>query len=235
LFEAREINRRPEQGSPEDWDAEGGIVEDATGAVELEEGSSSPQAEEEPAEEVNWGLVLSDLVEQKQKSTETIFKEARVSSFDGETLELVFPKEQAYLLDLAGDSRYLEPLHRVLKERLGKRPNLELRVAGADGPAVTGVSAVGANEGAMPVRERPSSPDVVEVDSEEAPWPEEAPDEESPRGVEASEREAEVAGPVREEEEADSIIRDPREVLAIALDLFGPAGGLAGDKQNEGG
>ncbi|MEJ7871787.1 MAG: DNA polymerase III subunit gamma/tau [Rubrobacteraceae bacterium] len=236
LFEAREINRRPEQGSPEDWDAEGGIVEDATGAVELEEGSSSPQAEEEPAEEVNWGLVLSDLVEQKQKSTETIFKEARVSSFDGETLELVFPKEQAYLLDLAGDSRYLEPLHRVLKERLGKRPNLELRVAGADGPAVTGVSAVGANEGAMPVRKRPSSPDVVEVDPEEAPWPEEAP----PREVEsrdagaAPEREA-GPGVAGSGEEADSIIQDPREVLAIALDLFGPAGGVAGDKRNEGG
>ncbi len=189
---------------------------------------------------MNWGLVLSDLVEQKQKSTETIFKEARVSSFDGETLELVFPEEQAYLLDLAGDSRYLEPLHRVLKERLGKRPNLELRVVGADGPAVTGVSAAGvsaagANDDAMPVRERPPSPDVVEVDPEEAPWPEEAPDEESPRGVEASEREAEVAGPVREEEGADSIIRDPREVLAIALDLFGPAGGLPGDKRNDGG
>jgi DNA polymerase III subunit gamma/tau len=90
---------------------------------------SGEDEEHAGAQHLEWNAVLQDLLERKQRASETIFREARVSSFDGKSLELVFPDEQEHLLDLARDSRYLEPLQRVLRERLGVRLRLEMKVA----------------------------------------------------------------------------------------------------------
>jgi hypothetical protein len=166
---------------------------------------------------------------------EAVFREVRVVNFNEDLLKLEFPKELASYADFTKNSKHVEELNKVLKERFGVRPSIEFHIAGADGPASTVASAKapaeGANVGASPARDQaPLSPDVVEVDPEEAPLRE----VESRDAGAAPEREA-GPGVAGSGEEADSIIQDPREVLAIALDLFGPAGGVAGDKRNEGG
>ncbi|MDQ4064043.1 MAG: hypothetical protein M3122_09225, partial [Actinomycetota bacterium] len=187
-----------------------------------------------------WEQVMQDLKDRKQALTAAYLKEggARPVGFEGGVLRVAFSQEQDFYLREVDKPQHREALGKVLEERLGARPRLEFHVAGMDGPTVTEVSAASANNSAMPVREQPPSPDVVEVDTEEAPWPEEAPQEAEGRDAgTVPEREVGpgAAGSGGEEEEADSIIQDPREVLAIALDLFGPAGGLTRDKRNEGG
>ena len=198
-----------------------------------------------------WEQVMQDLKDRKQALTAAYLKEggARPVGFEGGLLTVAFSQEQDFYLREVDKPQHREALGKVLEERLGARPRLEFHVAGTDGPAVTevsaaGISAEGANDSAMPVRERsPSPPDTVEVDPEEAPWPEEAPlleeapplEAEGPDFAAAPERGVGAAGSGEEKQEADSIIQDPREVLAIALDLFGPAGGVARDKRNEGG
>jgi DNA polymerase III subunit gamma/tau len=110
--------------------------------------------EEEPGEKAldldsRWDLVMRELLERKQRASETIFKEARVAGFDGESLRLTFPAEQEHLLNLARDPRYLEPLLKVLRERFDVRASMEMAVAGSDGDP-------GDNEGSRAEsRERP--------------------------------------------------------------------------------
>jgi DNA polymerase-3 subunit gamma/tau len=182
-------------------------AEDGRGDSESDAGSVSE------ASALEWRAVLQDLLERKQKASETIFREATVSAFDGESLELVFPAEQEHLLGLAKDARYSEPLQRVLQEHLGVRPRLQMGVA--DGPATVSVP---------PRGEQPAPPEPrheIVRESEIA---------EPSGGVADSDGSAGAAahGGAPGDSGGDDIIRDQREVFEMARERFGsrdPNGG----------
>jgi DNA polymerase-3 subunit gamma/tau len=162
---------------------------------------------------LEWGAVLQDLLERKQRASETIFKEAIVSSFDGESLELLFPEEQEHLLDLARDSRYLEPLQTVLKERLGVRLRLEVKVA--DGTPTPAPSS-GETQREAPL-------DISEQRSDLAAEPE-IREEEVPRG-DTNGPGAEGRGHTSGGTERDDTIGSEDEVVKMARERFGQDGG----------
>jgi DNA polymerase III subunit gamma/tau len=201
-----------------------GVAEENGGAAELGREPVGYEAQEGDAStgpSLEWGAVLSDLIEQRQRSSEAIFKEATVSGFDGETLELVLPEERAYLIDLAKDPRYLEPLQKVLKERLGVRPRLEVRISGEDGAARAPVRTAD-------VHDSPTRPprNVPEAASEATP--ELDPVELPPRPLGAG-PEAEDMG--EEETRGDAgVIQSQQEVFEMAREWFDPGG-----KRSEGG
>jgi DNA polymerase III subunit gamma/tau len=177
---------------------------------------SGEDEEHTGGQHLEWGVVLQDLLERKQRASETIFKEAIVSSFDGESLELLFPEEQEHLLDLARDSRYLEPLQRVLKERLGVRLRLEMKVAdGTPTPAPS--SEETQREASFEVSEQ--HPDLAaepEIHEEEVPEG----DTNGPGGTGAEER-----GPTSGGTELDDAIGGEDEVVKMARERFGQDGG----------
>jgi DNA polymerase III subunit gamma/tau len=192
-----------------------------------------------------WEQVMQDLKDRKQALTAAYLKEgrARPVGFEGGVLTVAFSQEQDFYLREVDKPQHREALGKVLEEHLGARPRLEFHVAGADEPVPVEDPTVAdptetTNGGGPPSRPRRSH-HVFKAAPEAVPEPEsETPLQEvegrdagmapewggKPGAAEHSEK----------EEEADSIIRDPQEVLAIALDLFGPAGGLAGGKRNEG-
>jgi DNA polymerase III subunit gamma/tau len=160
---------------------------------------------------LEWGVVMHDLLEQKQKVSETIFREATVSAFDGESLELVFPREQEHLLGLAKDPRYSEPLQRVLQDHLGVKPRLQM-----------GISDEAATVPAQPPREQPTTPEPRHETVSE------------PEAAELSSRVADLddstgaQGRASGDQGSDDIIRDQREVFEMARERFGsrdPDGG----------
>jgi hypothetical protein len=172
---------------------------------------------------------MRELSERKQKTSETIFKEAVVSRFDGQTLELIFPEDQQHLLGLAKDHRYLEPLQQVLRERLGSRLRLELRVAG-DAPETPSVNAVEA-----PRTEPPSPRPVPESKAQAAPVPDRSEGREPARvrdPVADQPPEPETDGTPDEGEpgKADGTIRSQLEVFEMFREWSGGPGG----KQNGG-
>jgi DNA polymerase-3 subunit gamma/tau len=187
------------------------VTEENGGAPEPARGLKDPEAEEgdEPGElDLEWDSVLQALIEQKQKTTETIFKGAWASSFDGETLELSFPREQAYLMDLAKDSRYQEPLRRVLEEHLGTRPRLEFRIADEDGAVAGGAVSRGTPKGASEPEEPLRRGDTV---SEE---PSESETTESTGGEDGG---------------AADMIQSQQEVFEMAREWFDPGSKHNGD------
>jgi DNA polymerase-3 subunit gamma/tau len=189
-------------------------------------------AEAEPARSsLDWGSVMRELSERKQKSSETIFKEAVVSRFDGQTLELVFPEDQQQLLGLAKDHRYLEPLQQVLKERLGSRLRLELRATG-DAPETPSVNAV------EPPRTEPPSP-VPETEAQAAPVPDRSQGREparvrDPLADQPPEPKTEGAPDGGGPGKADGTIQSQLEVFELFRERSGGPGGTPGGKQNGG-
>jgi len=190
-----------------------------------------------------WGRVIQDLKDRKQALTATVFAEGVPSSFQDGVLEIAFPKDSDFYAKEAGKPRHGEALGEILERRLGVRPRLEFRIAGADGPVSAGSPSTktpleGANDFASPPSSRPSR-DIPEVAPETAPEPEaETPRRGTPDGVDEApmpEAEDEPRAEAGERAGADDTIRDSREVFAMAQELFGPDEGLTGDKQNGGG
>ncbi len=205
--------RKPEEASPERAGSEpsGASLEpeaarDAGAAQSGRAESESDDGSATDASALEWRAVLQDLLERKQKASETIFREATVASFDGESLELVFPAEQEHLLSLATDSRYSEPLQRVLQEHLGVRPRLQMGVA--DGAATVSVPP----QGERPQQAPPEPLDEIVHGSETA---------EPSDGSAGATAHGGASG-------GDDVIRDQREVFEMARERFGardPAGG----------
>jgi DNA polymerase-3 subunit gamma/tau len=237
---ARTPASRPEPASPEEPGSAGAVekgflrdVGEGLGVPELArddvEGDDDV-AEAEPARSSpDWGSVMRELSERKQKTSETIFKEAVVSRFDGQTLELVFPEDQQHLLGLAKDHRYLEPLQQVLRERLGSRLRLELRVAG-DAPETPSVNAVEA-----PRTEPPSPRPVPETKAQAAPVPDRSEGREparvrDPLADQPPEPETDGAPDGGEPGKADGTIQSQLEVFEMFREWSGGPGG----KQNGG-
>jgi DNA polymerase III subunit gamma/tau len=77
-----------------------------------------------------WARIIQDLRDRKQALTATIFAEGRPSGFAEGVLEISFPKEPDFYVKEAGNSRHREAISKILEERFGIRPRLELRVTG---------------------------------------------------------------------------------------------------------
>jgi hypothetical protein len=168
---------------------------------------------------------MQDLKERKQASAEAVFRMARPAAFYDNVLELEFPAEHEYFLDIAGYPKHVSELQKVLGERLGIRPRLEFRVVGSDG-AVPGVAA---NVGIPPARSQ-SPQEVPETTLEaEPPYGEGAEDADAASGSKAD---SIPNGGASEEARADDTIQDPREVFVMARERFGI--GHSGTTESEG-
>ena len=180
-----------------------------------------------------WGQILRDLRERKQVLTATIFAEGRPSSFDDAVLEISFPKEPDFYLKEAGNPRHREALGEILEERFGARPRLEFRVTGED-PAEDSGPARSESEPPRGLQRRVESPPSPE--RVEPPWRQPTPEPEGRSSVREEQKqepaEREASGTGRPED--DNIIRDPREVFALAREFFDSGGNLPDNKQSEG-
>ena len=77
-----------------------------------------------------WHGIMGELKRRRQALTAAVYGEARVESFDGSVLRLVYPEEQSFHVGMARDPAHLEKLGEVLEERLGSKPRLEIKAAG---------------------------------------------------------------------------------------------------------
>ncbi|HEX6710819.1 MAG TPA: DNA polymerase III subunit gamma/tau [Rubrobacter sp.] len=147
-----------------------------------------------------WGGIMGELKRRRQALTAAVYGEARVESFDGKVLRLVFPEEQGFHVGMAKDSGHLEKLGDVLEERLGSKPHLEVRAAGKEA----------AGTSVAPTKEPPRS--EVRVPEPQPPPEEWSPEDGNPNGSGGTV--AEDSGQLRTE--GDDVIRDQREVFEIA-------------------
>jgi DNA polymerase III subunit gamma/tau len=149
-----------------------------------------------------WQGIMGELKRRRQALTAAVYGEARVESFDGSVLRLVYPEEQSFHVGMAKDPGHLQKLGEVLEERLGSTPRLEIKAAG-------GASATTAAE------EQPPTAAPIE---QPAPASEESrPETGSPNGsggavAENSGSEPGAMGP-------DDVIQDQRQVFEIAREF----------------
>jgi DNA polymerase-3 subunit gamma/tau len=142
-----------------------------------------------------WHGIMGELKRRRQALTAAVYGEARVESFDGSVLRLVYPEEQSFHVGMAKDPGHLQKLGEVLEERLGSTPRLEIEAAG-------GASATTAAE------EQPPTAAPIE---QPAPASDESrPETGSPNGSGGSEPEARGR---------DDVIQDQRQVFEIAREF----------------
>ncbi len=183
--------------------------EPAQEAVEPKAPSDEPSGVEDPDDRretgvdlaSEWQGIMSELKRRRQALTAAVYGEARVESFDGEVLRLIYPEEQSFHVGMAKDSGHLEKLGAVLEERLGSKPRLEIRAAGGEASATSAA-------------EEPPPPAVPTEQHTPQPVSQESPPETgSPNGS---------GGTVAENSGSESAsmgddkIRDQREVFEIA-------------------
>src|SRR5215204_467879 len=140
-----------------------------------------------------WHGIMGELKRRRQALTAAVYGEARVESFDGEVLQLVYPEEQSFHVGMARDAGHLDKLGEVLEERLGSKPRLEIRAAGGEASA-------------------PMDQHAPEPASEDSP-----PETGSPNGSGGTV--AENSGAEPEGTRGDDVIRDQREVFEIAREF----------------
>ena len=147
-----------------------------------------------------WQGIMGELKRRRQALTAAVYGEARVESFDGSVLRLVYPEEQSFHVGMARDSGHLQKLGAVLEERLGSKPHLEIRAA--EGEASATIAAEEQPPAAAPI-EQPAPA------SEDSP-----PETGSPNGSGGTV--AENSGPEQGAVGRDDVIQDQREVFEIA-------------------
>jgi DNA polymerase-3 subunit gamma/tau len=155
-----------------------------------------------------WGSIMGELKRRRQALTAAVYGEARVEGFDGKVLRLVYPEEQSFHVGMARDRGHLDKLGNVLEERLGSRPQLEIRAAGGEAPAAS----------AAPASEEPPPEIAPEPMPEPLPVREEDPPEIGDPNH-ADETVAVDSSPAPEVEAGDGIIRDQREVFEMAREF----------------
>jgi len=149
-----------------------------------------------------WHGVMGELKRRRQALTAAVYGEARVESFDGKVLLLVYPEEQSFHVGMAKDSGHLQKLGEVLEERLGSRPRLEIRAAG----------------GASDTTAAEEPPPTAAPMEQHAPASQEnLPEAGSPNGSGGTVAENSGAGPGAMG--SDDVIHDQREVFEIAREL----------------
>jgi hypothetical protein len=166
----------------------------------LEDSDDRPETGVDLASE--WHGIMGELKRRRQALTAAVYGEARVESFDGSVLRLIYPEEQSFHVGMAKDPGHLQKLGEVLEERLGSAPRLEINAAGE-------ASATTATE------EQPPTPPPIE---QPAPASEEShPKTGSPNG--SGSTVAENSGPQQEAMRRDDVIHDQREVFEIAREF----------------
>lgn len=192
-----------------------------------ETGSAGGQPEEDGAERVasQWKSIMQELKRNRQALTAAVYEEARVSGFDGSVLKLSFPQDQSFYVGMANDRKHAEALGRVLEDRLGSRPRLEITIYDGDEPPVS----------AVPTPAQPPAPETASGEPHEAPLAEEPSEytgggrEEGADGYGSGAGATASATPGGTPQaagsgEPDDIIRDPREVVEMARQRFGGTG-----------
>jgi DNA polymerase III subunit gamma/tau len=234
-------DRRVESATPEALprvENEPRIGEEEGGPGEGESGGGSEPGDEPDGTagledlSAQWGQILRDLRDRKQVLTATIFAEGRPSGFDDGVLEISFPKEPDFYLKEAGNPRHREALGEILEERFGARPRLEFRVTGEDSAEDGGAVRTGPEPPREPSRQMENTPRPERVESRRQPTPE--PEVRSSVREEQRQEPAEREASVAEGPEGDDIIRDSREVFALAREFFDSGGNLPDNKQNGG-
>jgi DNA polymerase III subunit gamma/tau len=152
-----------------------------------------------------WGSIMGELKRRRQALTAAVYGEARVESFDGRVLSLIYPEEQSFHVGMARDRGHVDKLGDVLEERLGSRPHLEVRAADED--------ASGA--GATTAREEPPQ----RIDPPEEPEPQPVREEPPPETGSSNGSVAVDSSPVPEAAGGDDVIRDQREVFEMAREF----------------
>jgi DNA polymerase-3 subunit gamma/tau len=145
-----------------------------------------------------WHEIMGELKRRRQALTAAVYGEARVESFDGSVLRLVYPEEQSFHVGMAKDSGHLQKLGAVLEERLGSKPRLEIKAAGGEASATIVATAEEQTPAAVPM-EHPTPA------TEESP-----PETGSPNGS---------GGPEPGAVGRDEMIQDQREVFEIAREF----------------
>jgi hypothetical protein len=148
---------------------------------------------------------MGELKRRRQALTAAVYGEARVESFDGSVLRLVYPEEQSFHVGMAKDSGHLQKLGAVLEERLGSKPRLEIRAAGGEASATIAATAE---------EPRPTAAPMEQV----APASEESrPETGSPNGSGGTV--AENSGSEPGATGRDDVIQDQRQVFEIAREF----------------
>src|SRR5215217_2141547 len=149
-----------------------------------------------------WHGIMGELKRRRQALTAAVYGEARVESFDGSVLRLVYPDEQSFHVGMAKDSGHLQKLGAVLEERLGSKPRLEIRAAG-------GASATTAAKEQPPTA---ASMEQLAPDSDES-----LPETGNPNGSGGTV--SEYSGSEPRAVGRDDVIQDQREVFEIAREF----------------
>src|SRR5215212_5675406 len=151
-----------------------------------------------------WHGIMGELKRRKQALTAAVYGEARVESFDGSVLRLVYPEEQSFHVGMAKDSGHLQKLGEVLEERLGSTPRLEIK---AEGGASATIAAT--------AEEQP--PTAVPMEQPAPASEESRPETGSPNGSGGTV--SENGGPEPRAVGRDDVIQDQREVFEIAREF----------------
>src|SRR5215218_9956819 len=132
-----------------------------------------------------WHEIIGELKRRRQALTAAVYGEARVESFDGKVLRLIYPEEQSFHVGMAKDSGHLQKRGAVLEERLGTEPRLEIRAAEGEAPAT-----IAATAEEPPAPAAPTEKQAPEPASGESP-----PETGSPNGSSGTLAENSGAGP----------------------------------------
>jgi DNA polymerase-3 subunit gamma/tau len=154
-----------------------------------------------------WHGIMGELKRRKQALTAAVYGEARVESFDGSVLLLVYPEEQSFHVGMAKDSGHLQKLGAVLEERLGSKPRLEIKAAGGEAPATIAETAEEQPPTAAPMEQH--APEPASEDS--------LPETGSANGSGGTVAENSGAGPGSRGD--NDVIRDQSEVFEIAREF----------------
>ncbi len=149
-----------------------------------------------------WHEIMDELKLRRQALTAAVYGEARIESFDGSVLQLVYPEEQSFHVGMAKDSGHLQKLGAVLEERLGSKPRLEIRAAG-------GASATTAAKEQPPTA---ASMEQLAPDSDES-----LPETGNPNGSGGTV--SKYSGSEPRAVGQDDVIQDQREVFEIAREF----------------
>ena len=167
-----------------------------------------------------WADIITELKRRKQALSAAVYGEARVEDFDGRVLTLAYPEDQSFYVEMAKDRKHAEVLGKVLEERIGSRPGLEVR-SGGEEPEAAPTSTGG------PPRDTPEEEPVArDAVNEPAPLREEPPAGRDEAGFDETVARANVPGarfgtPEAGGESDDGMIRSEAEVFEI-MRGFGP-------------
>src|SRR5215211_2956622 len=151
-----------------------------------------------------WHEIIGELKRRRQALTAAVYGEARVESFDGSVLQLVYPEEQSFHVGMAKDSGHLQKLGEVLEERLGSTPRLEIKAAGGASATI-----------AATAQEQP--PTAVPIEQPAPASAESRP--ETGRANGSGGMVSENGGPEPRAVGRDDVIQDQREVFEIAREF----------------